>query len=253
MSLQESSNEINKSFQNSIIVLDVGGMIYKTTIDTLRNCPDSYFSGLTKFLKNSNEPYFIDRSPEYFPYILDYLRNTYLPLKLYDEKTLYNIYQEANYYCLSTLKSEIEKISPRCEICQKLKIETYNDNYCELNINDMYHPGIEYKVYEPPLFRIGDEFNFRDERNAAYVSEPVKIIDITENKNGPRLLKISFDKWSFIWIEWINEFSDKIILSEILTERVKDINCKKVSRTTCCNKQYIVTQGCKFPEHKFKK
>jgi hypothetical protein len=247
----KSESRTKQSFQDSIILLDVRGKIYKTTINTLRNCPDSFFSGLTNFL-NSNEPYFIDRSPEYFPYILDYLSNLKLPIKLFDEKTLYYIYQEANYYNLSSLKSQIEKISPRCKICNKIKIDSYDDEHCELGIDAMYHPGTEYKIYDPPLFRIGDKLKFIDKRNKIENKPPiedVEIIDIIQNNNeSPRLLKIKFQKWSDSWNELISEFSENIIMNNELKE--KENNCEIIWHMSCC-KKVPLTQGCKLSGHKF--
>jgi len=64
----------------STVKLNVGGKIYKTTLDTLRNDPDSMlcamFSGRHELKADEEDgSYFIDRNGELFGYILDYLRN----------------------------------------------------------------------------------------------------------------------------------------------------------------------------------
>ncbi|XP_022810468.1 uncharacterized protein LOC111347493 [Stylophora pistillata] len=78
--IEEITKTLRQIHFSSKIKLNVGGKIYKTTLDTLRKDPDSMlcamFSG--KFELKADEEdgaYFIDRDGKLFRYILNYLRD----------------------------------------------------------------------------------------------------------------------------------------------------------------------------------
>ena len=66
--------------------LSVGGVLFETSIETLKSDPDSMlsamFSGRHNVTKDEDGRYFIDRDGTHFRYILNYLRdgNTYIPV-----------------------------------------------------------------------------------------------------------------------------------------------------------------------------
>eukprot|EP00757_Euglenozoa_sp_SAG-D1_P020208 gene20208-7254_t len=64
--------------QNEVVVLNVGGTNFSTTLGTLRADPYSMlgamFSGIYGDERNEDGSFFVDRSPDLFPYILSYLR-----------------------------------------------------------------------------------------------------------------------------------------------------------------------------------
>jgi len=72
---------INATLTANPITLNVGGIKYQTTKETLTKIPGSYFhqmfSGEITVQKRLNKPntYFIDRNGSYFRYILNYLRD----------------------------------------------------------------------------------------------------------------------------------------------------------------------------------
>eukprot|EP01084_Bolivina_argentea_P016174 30288_1 len=90
------------------IVLNVGGVRFWTTLDTLLAIKDSYFEKMFGGRFNTNPvladgSYFIDRDGEFFMYILNHLRSgikVVLPDKVIHLKKLQ---VEADYYNLSTL------------------------------------------------------------------------------------------------------------------------------------------------------
>lgn len=94
------------------VKLNVGGLIYLTTMDTLLSVKDNYFTSLFsgRFQTTQIEDaYFIDRDGIVFRYILDYPRNlsnyqcpTHLDL-------LIQLEREAGYFLLSGLKDLLNK------------------------------------------------------------------------------------------------------------------------------------------------
>lgn len=88
------------------IKLNVGGVLYSTTLQTLRKYDGSMFGRMFDevWLKNipakDAEPIFIDRNGSLFCYILNFLRdgsNVVLPS---DSETLRSLLNEAKYFLL---------------------------------------------------------------------------------------------------------------------------------------------------------
>ena len=72
--IEEITNTLNEVHFASTIKLNVGGKIYKTTLDTLRKDPDSMlsemFSGKFELRVDEDDgAYFIDRDAELFRYV----------------------------------------------------------------------------------------------------------------------------------------------------------------------------------------
>jgi hypothetical protein len=101
------------------IKLNVGGVLYQTTKDTLtkdsNSTLSSMFSGRHPLQQDENGYYFIDRDGKLFEYILKFLRDDKIYLKNIPDVTLECILDEANYYCLSglitLLESKLEEIT----------------------------------------------------------------------------------------------------------------------------------------------
>ena len=91
----------------NIIKLNVGGVLYQTTQDTLTKDQDSMlasmFSGRHPLKPDENGYHFIDRDGKLFEYILKFLRDDKIYLKNIPDVTLECILDEAHYYCLSGL------------------------------------------------------------------------------------------------------------------------------------------------------
>ncbi|XP_047363646.1 BTB/POZ domain-containing protein KCTD12 [Vespa velutina] len=104
----DQQEEISK-----IVDLNVGGISYTTTLDTLTKESNSHLGilftdGHFLLRKDSTGKYFLDRDGTLFRYILDYLRDqrVVLPEGLKERERLK---QEANYYGLSNLERAIDE------------------------------------------------------------------------------------------------------------------------------------------------
>lgn len=99
-----------------ILELNVGGVSYTTTLNTLRKEADSLLSqmfsnsGKTPILRDSKGKFFLDRDGVLFRYILDYLRNQKLILpENFHEKD--RLKTEAEYFRLPNLVRNLSTIS----------------------------------------------------------------------------------------------------------------------------------------------
>ena len=89
----------------SVVYLNVGGVYYATTRDTLRQ-GSSFFSGLLRANPGANE-LFVDRDPTHFRHILNWLRGVHaLPE---DASTLLELFWESDYYCMTDMNEAIQK------------------------------------------------------------------------------------------------------------------------------------------------
>ena len=89
-----------------IVLLDVGGVLYKTSKDTLSKFGPSMLSVMTCGLESEQHtPIFIDRNGNLFGYVLDFLRSGYIPDL--PKETLQQLEVEADFYSLSNMKAYI--------------------------------------------------------------------------------------------------------------------------------------------------
>ncbi|KAL9950662.1 hypothetical protein ACROYT_G043195 [Oculina patagonica] len=110
--IEEITKTLNQIHFASTIKLNVGGKIYKTTLDTLRKDPDSMlcamFSGRFELKADEEDgAYFIDRDAELFRYILNYLRNGEL-LCPEDGITRKQLLAEAKFYQVQGIIDQLE-------------------------------------------------------------------------------------------------------------------------------------------------
>ncbi|WKY02047.1 hypothetical protein Q1695_015790 [Nippostrongylus brasiliensis] len=85
------------------VKFDVGGHLFETTLRTIRK--SSKLMGLVSDAHRSDdntEPVFIDREPEYFTDVLNYLREGKIRLTQ-NATDLERIQEEAEYYCVNSL------------------------------------------------------------------------------------------------------------------------------------------------------
>lgn len=88
------------------VVLDVGGVLFHTRKSTLINSahPSAFFESL---LSNEEDIYFIDRDPNSFSIILNFLRQNNLNLHIYDAYMLDFLLSEAQFFNLQNLQTEL--------------------------------------------------------------------------------------------------------------------------------------------------
>jgi len=88
------------------VKLDIGGRIFATTSATLSKEPSmlsSMFSGHFDMEPDEDGCYFIDRNPDFFPIILDYLRKGTIHLEEIEESQMADFADEVEYYQLESL------------------------------------------------------------------------------------------------------------------------------------------------------
>jgi hypothetical protein len=99
---------------DSIITIDIGGQIFRTTLSTLTKYPGSLLgtmfshldSGLAPMAKTKEGNYFLDANPIYFGEILEYLRHGKIIAK--DSVLLEGVKELAKYFGLTELLQELE-------------------------------------------------------------------------------------------------------------------------------------------------
>uniref|UniRef100_A0A6C0E9X0 BTB domain-containing protein n=1 Tax=viral metagenome TaxID=1070528 RepID=A0A6C0E9X0_9ZZZZ len=124
---------------SNIIKLDVGGVLYKTTQDTLLKYQgsmlESMFSGRHPQQPDEHGYHFIDRDGELFKYIIKFLRDGNINFDDMSANIIKNIMDEAQYYCLDELIKLLE-----------LRMEEDDDYYNIRKI--LLNKGIDIKEFE---------------------------------------------------------------------------------------------------------
>ncbi|XP_050140409.1 FH protein interacting protein FIP2-like [Malus sylvestris] len=108
MSTEENPNT------SSVVRLDVGGKIFRTTIGTFTNCePHSrlaaMFSGRHNLQQDENGAVFIDRDGKQFRHILNWLRDGKVPTLL-EDSVYEELLREAEYYPLVGLMDGVQDV-----------------------------------------------------------------------------------------------------------------------------------------------
>jgi len=151
---------------SNVIKLDVGGVLYKTTKDTLTKYSDSMlasmFSGRHPLQPDENGYHFIDRDGKIFEYILKFLRDDNINLDDVPKNILKNIMDEAKYYCLDGLIKLLEKDNHmNAKLLQKvffahnIDVEEFEKKLKEVYTIDYFVKNIGYFTKN----RIPSEFN----------------------------------------------------------------------------------------------
>ncbi|KAL1918600.1 uncharacterized protein VTP21DRAFT_2622 [Calcarisporiella thermophila] len=96
-------------FQNEKIKLNVGGLLFETSLTTLKRDPNSMlaamFSGRHSLKPDPDGSYFIDRDGTHFRLILNYLRDFRMPPQQLDDITVDEITREAAFYQIKGLSN----------------------------------------------------------------------------------------------------------------------------------------------------
>lgn len=97
--MDEEASKILNTNSNDIVRLNVSGKKFATTIATLLNIKDTLFYRLITSRKiDMTKELFLDRSPNYFCDLLDYMRYKEFHYRKYSEDQLDEIYFEAQYF-----------------------------------------------------------------------------------------------------------------------------------------------------------
>jgi len=135
--LKKEKEELSRKvveFEDTVS-LNVGGTIYYTSRSTLQKVNtmlSSMFSGRHKLTKDNDGHYFVDRDGTLFRYILNYLRNGYLPDL--PRKELFELRGEAEYFSILPLVRDIDE-KLRDSTCAKFAVLRYNENSASNNLS----------------------------------------------------------------------------------------------------------------------
>lgn len=102
--------EMEKIDLSEIVKLNVGGQLFTTTKQTLLSVDDSFFtamfSGCLPILYDSSGAIFIDRSPDLFTIILNYLRTNHV--HNVDDSNIEMLRHEAEFYSITPLVKQLK-------------------------------------------------------------------------------------------------------------------------------------------------
>eukprot|EP01125_Pyxidicula_operculata_P014585 TRINITY_DN4875_c0_g1_i1.p1 TRINITY_DN4875_c0_g1~~TRINITY_DN4875_c0_g1_i1.p1 ORF type:complete len:241 (-),score=29.06 TRINITY_DN4875_c0_g1_i1:1310-2032(-) len=115
---------------SEVIKLNVGGKSFSATRRTLTSVPGSFFeamfSGRFPITPDSDGAYFIDRNPKVFSYVLDFLRGSTLQLQNFSESKWNQLYDDADFYQIDSLKKLVEiqstLVAPKSQLQQTRKL-----------------------------------------------------------------------------------------------------------------------------------
>ncbi|KAL9950669.1 hypothetical protein ACROYT_G043202 [Oculina patagonica] len=133
--IEEITKTLNQVHFASTVKLNVGGKIYKTTLDTLRKDPDSMlcamFSGRFDLKADEEDgAYFIDRDAELFRYILNYLRNgELLSVLCKDDRLKEELLAEAKFYQVQGIINQLEEETSMSPLLQDSSLIINDENH----------------------------------------------------------------------------------------------------------------------------
>jgi len=139
------------------VILDVGGQLFSTTIETLTNVPNSLFgrmfSGRFPIEPNDEGNFFIDRDGDSFRHILNFLRDpSNFELKMTDKQALFELRLEAQYY---DLEEQMFKTPPVSESdynwLTNVSIHSYSSQYSICPATNVLDPNASYWLSESGL------------------------------------------------------------------------------------------------------
>ena len=125
VSMADKVKEIKSD--SEIININIGGELFATRKETLLKDPDCLFAILLKGefkdkelplsinsfnnnnTKNEVRELFFDRSADYFPYILDYLRTGIINYNLFSKLELKALHEEATFYEVTDIRDYLEE------------------------------------------------------------------------------------------------------------------------------------------------
>lgn len=122
-----------------VVTMDVGGVLFKTRVETLSKHPLSYFGVYTSGRWNLSETAFIDRDPELFRYIMAYLRHDTLQLCDIGPELRVALAAEAEYYVLPELKALMAAAQPQLKEKSKTTINDWHISMTGRDAGDDVH------------------------------------------------------------------------------------------------------------------
>eukprot|EP00931_Biecheleriopsis_adriatica_P091653 TRINITY_DN65531_c0_g1_i1.p1 TRINITY_DN65531_c0_g1~~TRINITY_DN65531_c0_g1_i1.p1 ORF type:complete len:370 (-),score=35.45 TRINITY_DN65531_c0_g1_i1:38-1147(-) len=143
-------------FDSSSVLLNVGGQRFRTSRETLRSFPASFFGSLIserhKVDFDDDGSVFIDRDPKHFGVILEHLRNgKQLSLASYSVEELDGIRLEAEYYGLAHLARSCR----RFKLCDSHFMSQERSKSGHVTVlRGMRHAAAMFDVIDPDNFEV---------------------------------------------------------------------------------------------------
>lgn len=126
---QQRTDQMRSSGADQRARLNVGGTLFVTTRTTLSKFPDSFFgtllSGRYQVPKDPDGSVFIDRAPDMFPYVLEFLRDGTVSVEQPTEVFLHKLRRDFEFYGLPVpqLNSNTQHQRPTAESTRPAKVQ----------------------------------------------------------------------------------------------------------------------------------
>jgi len=173
------------------IALNVGGREFMTTRRTLCQVPGTVLAHVfggrfaAPRIDRQGRP-FIDRDPQWFGLILNYLRDVDLPALPTAANDLASLRCETRFYGLDQLTAAIESRFARCTLCQISVLDCEREPVC---------------VRARPVFQ---------PFNAIVVDTIGKDLDVVVMDERPTAWFVHYMDYSNKWDEWVDKLSKRI-------------------------------------------
>ena len=124
-----------KPANKGMIVLDVGGCKYTTSVETLSQEKNTFFTALfseqwTLDQDPSDKSILIDRNPKLFSHIVEYLRNSAVPIEVMKSESLRrSLLIEAEYFRLQNLIVKLKPAFPDGTLLETQQMAKLNEFY----------------------------------------------------------------------------------------------------------------------------
>mmetsp|Transcript_4844 Transcript_4844/g.5247 ORF Transcript_4844/g.5247 Transcript_4844/m.5247 type:complete len:278 (+) Transcript_4844:61-894(+) len=144
--VQKATNQRQKYNEEpcEVVTLNVGGVLYQTTTDTLCSIPgtmlEAMFSGRHAIYKDKEGHYFLDRDGPTFRHILNWLRTRSLPS--FPKDVQEQLAVEADYFGITQLVESIRK-QQQVKADRTFAVLRYNEN---TNYNNLSWQGLTQPV-----------------------------------------------------------------------------------------------------------
>ena len=230
----------------SIIDINVGGIVYTTSLATLTRFPDSMlgvmFSGRRSVAKDSRGNFFIDRDGPMFRYVLNFLRSSKLNLpdnfQEFDQ-----LAEEADFYQIPRLIDALKKIKIKTGnmMCNEvIRLTLDRDKHgLETLLTVFAEKYILKKIFHGDDF-ISSPLEFSFDKEQADSSTRAILQEIT-NHGFEMLTSLShpedksINEWFLIRRRWANKLQfDKFATDRLLSGIPKGGNMEPVSFSCIC-------------------
>jgi hypothetical protein len=224
-----------------IIKLNIGGVKYQTTYDTIRKDDNSMlssmFSGRHKLLSMDLDGYyFIDRNGEVFKYIIKYLRDGKINFSNMSDDTKNDLLDEAEYYNLTGLINYINDYN-RDTVLEHYLFNVYNIDIrdFEYKFNNIFSVKIIKEIGLIIKKYFNEKLNLTFDRDPIYqcyiINTNVEFKELDSLAGYNIKYKSEFENIFNFYLEYENIFNELLKLnndsSKLFRTPYKNIRCIK--------------------------